>query len=117
MTKKPTQSTENSVEAADELGIGVLIRALRIIETALTRIEETKGLSEADMNRAVMLGQRAAPICAEIRKMVKAEKDGIREIAPATVREWLRLQSPESRARIRKDLDAMDVANRKSVLG
>lgn len=57
------------------------------------------------------------PIAAELRKADKAREDSVRRITGAVVSEWIRLQTPEYRARLVREIEALDSKERRSVLG
>jgi hypothetical protein len=64
-----------------------------------------------------MLSAKASQIAGELRKAEKADKDSIRTITPAVMMSWIRMQTPEYRAKLVREVIAIDDKNRKSVLG
>ncbi|HZJ68271.1 MAG TPA: hypothetical protein VFD36_32440, partial [Kofleriaceae bacterium] len=67
--------------------------------------------------RIAQLAQKAALVAAETRKAEKGELDAIRRLSPAVVMTWIRQQTAEYRARLLREVQAIDSKERRSVLG
>lgn len=67
--------------------------------------------------RIAQLAQRGAIVAAEVRKSEKLEGDAIRKLSPAVVMTWIKAQTAEYRARLVRDVTALDDPMRRSLLG
>jgi hypothetical protein len=56
-------------------------------------------------------------VAAEQRKAEKGELDAIKKLSPAVILAWIKEQTPEYRARLVREVMAIDSAVRRSVLG
>lgn len=60
---------------------------------------------------------KVAQVAGELRKAEKLELDALKKLTPAEIFVWAKQQTPELRARLVRDITALDAVERKSVLG
>lgn len=106
-------------ESAPDLAAAIFGEALTAILAEIRGIRagtiKPKGHDAA--SRIAWLAQRSAAVAAEQRKAEKAESDATRKLTPAVILAWVRLQTPEYRARLVREVSNIDARERKSVLG
>jgi len=89
--------------------LGAILREIRGIASGSIKPQGHDAAS-----RIAWLAGRAASVAAEQRK---AESGELRKLTPAIVLTWIREQAPEYRARLAREVTAMDAKERRSVLG
>lgn len=119
MTKTTTKQAADADETASDIAAGALRASVVRIRDEIQEIADgTKKPKPRDPTvRIAQLAKIIAPIAAELRKAEKAELDAIRRITPGVVMQWIKLQTPEYRARLVREVQALDAKERKSVLG
>ncbi len=118
MTKKTSKAVETPQESSGEISTSIAVTSLTAIRDRIRDVLGGEPVPGEDSTAYVaLLGQKAVAIAAEQRKAEQADRDSIRELSPSVVLSWVRMQTPEYRARLAKDVVGMDATNRKSVLG
>jgi len=120
---KPTTKAADQVEEAPEstaaIASSIFAESLKAIRKEIRGI--ANGNIEPDehdpVSRIAWLAEKASKVEAERRKAEKSEIDSIRKITPAVMMTWAKLQTPELRARMVRDITALDATERRSVLG
>lgn len=112
MVKVP-KPHETDKKTADVIREG-LEEAVQVIRDD---IHEARMSSPGTPERAAVpkMAAQLVAIGCEIRKAAKAEANALRELTPSVLVAWAKLQTVEARARIVRELLAID--SRKSVLG
>lgn len=125
MAKKPADRIESVTELASK-AFAAAIRAIGDEIQALTKApaelgEVAKGKTAVGAHdptdRIAMLASKVAVIVGEQRKLEKARTKELADLTSTDVVAWARMQSKESRARVLRELAAIDNPNRRSVLG
>jgi hypothetical protein len=106
MTKKPTAKPQ---DRAPETNIE---RLLRYIGEEEVRID-----AESDPTKRQTAMRTLVMLASELRKAEKADVDAIKKLSPAVVMTWVKSQTPEYRARLVRDVTAIDAIAKRSVLG
>jgi hypothetical protein len=118
MSKTHRKSSSGPRETAADIAASISAASLSVIRDEITTLSAAKGRARRHaIGRIAQLARQAAPIAAEHRKAEKAELAAIARLSPTVVMTWIRQQSPEYRARLVRDVAAIDGAARKSVLG
>lgn len=119
MPTKNTKPRANAAEAIDptsDLAASIFGEALTAILAEIRGIRagkiRPKGHDAA--SRIAWLAQRAASVAAEQRK---AEAGELRKLNATVVMVWIRQQTAEYRARLLREVAAIDSKERRSVLG
>lgn len=119
MATKKTKAAPIADESDVDLVSSIFLRALKAIDTEIQGLIsgtiKPKGHDKA--SRIAWLVKNVASVAAEQRKAEKAELDSVRRITPGVVMQWIKLQTPEYRARLVREVQALDAKERKSVLG
>jgi hypothetical protein len=112
---KTAKTHEPDKKTADVIREG-LEEAVQVIRDD---IHEARMSAQGTPERAAVprMAAQLVAIGCEIRKAAKAELNSLRDITPAAMLQWVRLQTPEVRARLVKDITAIDAPARRSVLG
>lgn len=114
---KKTSSPADQLESTSDLSSSVAHEALVAIRTENRELAGGKDpIGEDRFVRLALLAHKAAMIAAEQRKAEKEDRDNIRDISREVMMTWVKQQSPESRARLVKEIAAIDDKARKSVL-
>ncbi len=85
--------------------------------TALIDAEEERIALEKNPVKRQTAIRTVVMLCGELRKAEKTDTDAIKKLSPAVVMTWIKLQTPEYRARHVREVSAIDATERKSVLG
>jgi hypothetical protein len=119
MAKKATQAATSASETTSDLAATIFHEALTAIRKEIRAIaaKEIKPKGHDPASRIAWLAGRAAAVAAEQRKAEKGEIDAIRKLSPAVVMTWIRQQTAEYRARLVREVTAIDSKERRSVLG
>lgn len=113
-----TKSPKSSSESPSELAATIASEALTVIRDEIRLFSDRKGRSRRHaISRIATLARQAAPIAAEARKAEKADLDAIKRLSPAVVLTWIKAQTAEYRARLVREVSAIDNKERRSVLG
>lgn len=116
MTRKRTKTTSPLPDDTAGLAASIFQESLSAILTEIRGIAaktiKPKGHDAA--SRIAWLAQRAAAVAAEQRK---AEASELKKLSPVIVLTWIREQTPEYRARLVREVTAIDAKERRSVLG
>lgn len=121
--EEPSLSGALATETGSQLAADVFSLSLRAIRDEILRIlsgSKPKGGGRAGgdaTTRIANLSARAAVLAGELRKAEKAEFGAARELTHAMVLTWARQLSRDARARLLRDVGAIDNPNRRSVLG
>lgn len=119
MTKRARKAPDPPLIATGELAASIFGESLTAIlaEIRGIRAKTIKPKGHDAASRIAWLAQRAAAVAAEQRKAEKGELDAIRKLSPAVVLTWIRQQTAEYRARLVREVTAIDSKQRRSVLG
>ena len=118
MRKKSAKSSSKAAETAPEIAASIAVETLTEIRAEIRGLLDGSRQRRGDkMVRIALLAQRASQVAAEQRKAAKGEGDAIRRLSPAVVLAWVRQQTAEYRARLVRDVAAIDASERRSVLG
>ena len=106
-------------DSTSELAAAIFSESLSAILTEIRGIADktTKPKGHDPASRIAWLAQRAAAVAAEQRKAEAGEIAAIKRLSPAVVLTWIKQQSPEYRARLLREVTAIDTKERRSVLG
>jgi hypothetical protein len=119
MARSRTKQTESVVEPTHGLASAIFTESLTAIlgeiRGIIAKTIKPKGHDPA--SRIAWLAKQAAAVAAEQRKAEAGELAAIRKLSPAAVLLWVRQQTPEYRARLVREVAAIDARERKSVLG
>lgn len=112
-------STVSTDESTSELAASIFREALAAIRTEIRGIigKTIKPKGHDPASRIAWLAQRAAAVAAEQRKAESGELAAIRKLSPVVVLTWIKQQTPEYRARLLREVAAIDTKERRSVLG
>jgi hypothetical protein len=113
--KTPTRTNETTAEIAASIFSESLAHLRDQIRGIRDGAIDTAPHDPA--SRIAWLAERAAKVAAEQRKAEKGEIDAIKKLSPAVMLTWVKAQTPEYRARLVRDIAALDAVDRKSVLG
>lgn len=113
--KTPSKKLEDTSDFAGRIFATSLSYLLDQITGITTGTIKPKGHDPA--SRVAWLAQRAAAVAAEQRKAEKGELDAILRLSPVVVMKWIRGQTAEYRARLVREVSAIDAQDRRSVLG
>lgn len=91
------------------------IRDIKSKKTPATKKGQPKGLDPA--YRVAVLAKHAAQVAAEQRKAEKAIADSLKKLTPTQIIAWAKQQPSDVRARLVRELVAIDSNERRSVLG
>jgi phage terminase Nu1 subunit (DNA packaging protein) len=113
---KPRANVVDPIDPTSDLAASIFGEALTAIlaEIRGIRAGKIKPKGHDAASRIAWLAQRAASVAAEQRKAEAAE---LRKLTPAVVMIWIRQQTAEYRARLLRDVTAIDSKERRSVLG
>lgn len=119
MSKKTGNSSTAPPETAAEVAASMALEALTAIR------KEIRGIIDGSANsrrgdktaRIAQLAQRGALVAAEVRKAEQRDIAAVQKLSPAVVMTWVRAQTAEYRARLVRDVTALDDPDRRSVLG
>lgn len=116
MTKKTSAAP---VESTSDIAASIFSESLTAIRKEIRGIADKsiKPKGHDPASRIAWLAQRAAAVAAEQRKAEKADIDATRKLTAAVVMTWIKLQPVEYRARLLREVAAIDARDRKSVLG
>lgn len=118
MMKKQPKPTPKTCETTSEIAASIYSESLSAIRDEIRGIVsgkiKPKGHDRA--SRIAWLAKNAASVAAEQRKAEKGELESIRKLSFAVVLTWIKEQTAEARARLIRDVVAID-SQRKSVLG
>lgn len=119
MSKKTTQLPTDTPESAAEIASTMAVEALTAIRKEIRGIiDGSAPARRGDKTvRIAQLAQRGAVVAAEQRKAEQAELSAVMKLSPAVVMTWIKAQTAEYRARLVRDVAALDGGSRKSVLG
>lgn len=119
MSKKKPKSPTRAPETASEIAESIAVEALSAVRREIRGVIDGSGPSRRGdkVARVAALAQKAAAVAAEQRKAQKAELAAILRLTPQAVMTWIRQQAPEYRARLVREVTAIDAPNRRSVLG
>lgn len=112
MTRRSKPPVDDS-ELPDNLAESIMQRTLRHLWHEMDRLE---GLPEGALEMG-KVAKLALEINGEMRKAEKLEMNAAKALDHSQVLSWARQQTPELRARVVKELVAIDNPNRRSVLG
>lgn len=116
MAKK--QATE-AAESTTDLAASIFSESLTFIRDEIRAISSKKKAVKGHdaASRIAWLAKNAASVAAEQRKAEKGELDAVKKLSPAVIMTWIKEQTPEYRARLVREVAAIDSGARKSVLG
>jgi hypothetical protein len=116
MAKKQAQQ---SPESTTTLAASIFEESLTFIRDEIRAISSKKKAVKGHdaASRIAWLAKNAASVAAEQRKAEKGELDAIKKLSPAVILAWIKEQSPEYRARLVREVVAIDSSVRRSVLG
>lgn len=119
MARKAVKPPETEPESVSELAASIYLESLTAIRDEIRGIidKTIKPKGHDPASRVAWLAKQAASVAAEQRKAEKGELDAIRKLAPAVVMTWIRQQTAEYRARLVREVSAIDSKERRSVLG
>lgn len=119
MAKKPTPAAPPTSETTSDLAASIFHESLSAIRDEIRGIvsKKIKPKGHDPASRVAWLAKQAASVAAEQRKAEAGELAAIRKLSPATVLLWIRQQTPEYRARLLREVTAIDSKERRSVLG
>lgn len=119
MTKKQAEAPTTSAETASEIATSIAVEVLSEIRKEIRGVIDGSGKQRRGDKtlRLAQLAQKAALVSAEQRKAEKADLDAIKRLSPAVVMAWIKAQTAEYRARLVRDVAAIDSKERRSVLG
>ncbi len=119
MATRTRKSSSEAAETTTELATSIFAESLSVIREEIRKLAATApGRSRRGAIRQIAsLAKQAAPIAAEQRKAEKGELDAVRRLSPAVILAWVRQQTPEYRARLVREVTAIDAKERRSVLG
>jgi hypothetical protein len=118
MAGRQPKSSSEAAETTSELATSIFSESLTVIREEIRALAGRKGRARRHAIRAIAsLAKQAAPIAAEQRKAEKGELDAIRRLSASVIMAWIRQQTPEYRARLVREVTAIDARERKSVLG
>lgn len=115
MTKTRKSSSEDDENTADATSQG-LEAVVRVIVGDIKAAELTKPGSKK-RSAVPRLGAQLVAISCELRKAQKLQLDALRDLTPGNVLTWARQQTPETRAKLVRDIGGIDNPKRGSVLG
>ena len=96
-----------------ETSLGYLLKEITAITSGKVK---PKGKHDA-ASRVAWLAKQAASVAAEQRKAEAGELAALRKLSHATVVLWAKQQPAEARARLVREVQALDSKERRSVLG
>jgi hypothetical protein len=120
---KPTTKQPDEPQLPPETTAAI---ASSIFAESLTAIrKEIRGIADGSIepgehdavSRIAWLAEKASKVEAERRKAEKSELDVILRISYAVMVTWAKKQTTEVRARLVRDITAIDATERRSVLG
>lgn len=111
-----SSNTKTPPESGSEATSRALEAAVRVMGAEIEAAEATKPGSKA-RQRVPRLAAELVAVADAARKRAKLELDALRDLTPGNVLAWARQQTPEVRARLVRDIGAIDNPNRGSVLG
>src|SRR5689334_22057761 len=119
MSRTTKKTAKPMPDSTPELAAAIFSESLTAILTEIRGIADKtiKPKGHDPASRIAWLAQRAAAVAAEQRKAEKADLDAIKRLSPAVVITWIKQQTPEYRARLLRDVAAIDNKERRSVLG
>ena len=119
MTRKTAKSPSKTDETAAEVASSIAVEVLSELRKEIRGVIDGSAKSRrGDKHmRIAQLGLKAAVVAAEQRKAEKGELDAIRKLSPEVVMTWIRQQTAEYRARLVREVSAIDSKERRSVLG
>lgn len=109
--KSPVASSETTSEIAESIFREALEHVRKEIRGLIEGRLKPKGHDPA--SRVAWLAQRAAAVAAEARK---AEKGEVGKLTHAAVLAWVKVQPAEYRARLVREVSALDAKGGRSVL-
>jgi len=111
-----SKDTESPSETTSAAPVEALRSAMRIISAEILDAEASK---KGSRKRAHVprLAAQAVMLFAELRKAEKAQAQAAAELSHGLVLSWAKQQTREVRARLLRDLEAIDNPHRRSVLG
>ena len=118
-TKAPKQAQPDPWEAASAAALRVISAEIAAIEANNAPCDKCGQPSalpgtQSRGDRAAALAAKASSIAAELRK---ARNAGLKQLNAGLVEQWLRLQTPEYRAGLVRELVEMDSLTKRSVIG
>jgi hypothetical protein len=116
MANRSRKSSSEAAETTAELSNSIFAESLSVIREELAGTKPGRSRRGA-IRQIASLAKQAAPIAAEQRKAEKGEFDAIRRLSAGVIMTWIRQQTPEYRARLVREVTAIDARDRKSVLG
>ncbi|MGE5803960.1 MAG: hypothetical protein ACM358_17075 [Gemmatimonadota bacterium] len=119
MARKAVKPPEVERESVSDLAASIYSESLTAIRDEIRGIiaRRIKPKGHDPASRVAWLAKQAASVAAEQRKAEKGELDAIRKLSPAVVMTWIRQQTAEYRARLVREVSALDSKERRSVLG
>jgi len=119
MARKQPSTVEPATESLSDLAQSIFTESLTAIRDEIRGIiaHRIKPKGHDPASRVAWLAKQAASVSAEQRKAEKGELDALKRLTAAQVILWVRQQPVEARARIARDIAALDSKERKSVLG
>lgn len=119
MGSRSRKSSSEAAETTAELATSIFSESLSVIREEIRVLALTKPgrARRGAIARIASLAKQAAPIAAEQRKAEKGEFDAIRRLSAGVIMTWIRQQTPEYRARLVREVTAIDAKERRSVLG
>ncbi len=119
MARKAVKPPSDEQESVADLAASIYLESLTAIRDEIRGIirKTIKPKGHDPASRVAWLAKQAASVAAEQRKAEKGELDAIRKLSPVVVMTWIRQQPAEVRARLVRDVSAIDSKERKSVLG
>lgn len=119
MTRKSRKSPSKEPDSSSDFAARIFSTSLSYLLDQITAITTGKVTPKGHdpASRVAWLAGRAASVAAEQRKAEKGELDAILRLSPAVVLKWIKGQSADYRARLVREVAAIDSQDRKSVLG
>jgi hypothetical protein len=115
MAKAPARA-EAPPEPVERHELNAGGKLLRIINARIDRLEAGEALSEDPGAELLKLTRAVAALEGERRQQAKLERRAIVALTLATILTWLREQTPEVRAKVRRSIEDIDAPSRRSVL-
>lgn len=119
MSKKPVETPSDPDETVADIAASIFREALSAIRTEIRGVVGGRIVPKGHEPAAhvAWLAKQAASVASELRKAEKGELDALKRLTAAQILLWVRQQPAEVRARVARDVAALDSKERKSVLG
>lgn len=119
MTRKSVKPPSESPDPPAGLAARIFDVSLEYLLDEITGITQgrIKPKGHDPASRVAWLAKQASAVAAEQRKAEAGELAAIRKLSPAVVMTWIRSQTAEYRARLVREVSAIDSKERRSVLG